>query len=68
MLLVWGGVGVGMSGVSWEQTFTAAHVDNNLQSSLLSGQQRHGLSQLLVSRLKNKNNNNNQVIFYYFLD
>lgn len=46
------GWGSGTPHVSGEQTFTAAHVDNDFQSSLLSCQQCHGLSQLLVSRLK----------------
>ena len=46
----WGGC----LNVNWSHTFTAAHVHNNFQSSLLSCQQRYGLSQLLVSGLKKK--------------
>lgn len=61
----WGGQ---TARVSWEQTFTTAHVDNNFQSSLLSCQQRHGLSQLLVSRLETKQNKTSSIFCISFLD
>lgn len=60
---VGGGKRVGTFSVSGEQTFTAAHVDDNFQSRLLSGQQCRGLSKLLVSRLKNENKNQASVLY-----